>query len=298
MRARRNRLSERSMTKEQSMRIGHYLLVGALFGAPTMLVNSGADAHPHHHHRLQAAHFIRPDVSVPAANHVTPAGTPKPEDHGTSQADDAFTKSSRNTGRPGQLGTTKTGSEGTPGGIIKDASTGAPAKDTTSPDAHMKDLGPVDTRISVEPRLHGVKPDRIRGAKTKFRILPGHGRQLHPRLAPGTVVRNAIGVTIHPKGTDNKGNQGKVPDQAGARGTPKAAAGNGATGVATLELRPQASNPVPTNGLHAPATTTMNHSSIGGSIMVRSTTAPGVIGGPAKNVVGALNGTTFRQRHP
>jgi hypothetical protein len=285
------------MTKDQPMRIGLYLLAGALFSAPMMLVNSVADAHPHHHHRLQAAHFVRPDVSVPPANHIAPPGALKPEDHGVSQADGAFTKGSRNTGRPGKPGTTKTGSEGTPGGI-KDASTGTLAKDTTSPDVHMKDLGPVDTRISVEPRLHGVKPDRIRSAKTKFKLPPRHGLQVRPRLAPATVVRNAIGVPIHPQGTDNKGSQGKVPDQAGAGGTPKPAAGNGEAGVAGLGLQPQISNPVPTNGLHSPPTTTMNHSSIGGNVMLRPTTAPGVIGGPAKNVVGALNGTTFRQRHP
>jgi hypothetical protein len=279
------------------MRIGLYLLAGALFGAPTILVNSAADAHPRHHHWLHAAHFVRPDVSVPPANHIAPPGTPKPEDHGASQADDAFTKRSRNTGRASQPGTTKTGSEGTPGGI-KDANTGTPAKETTSPDVHMKDLGPVDTRISVEPRLRGLKPDKIRSAKTKFKLVPLHRLQAHPKLAPATVARNAIGVPIHPQGTDSKGSQGKVPDQAGTNGTPKPAAGNGGTGVAGLGLQPQVSNPVPTNGLHSPATTTMNHSSIGGSIVLRPTTAPGVIGGPAKNVVGALNGTTFRQRHP
>jgi len=284
------------MTKELSMRIGLYLLAGVLFGTPTMLMNSAADAHPHHHHGLQAAHFVRPVVFVLPANHIAPVGTLKPEDHGAPEANDALTKSSWNTGRPGQSGTTKTGSEGAPGGI-KDASTGTPAKDTTSPDVRVKDLGPVDTSISVEPRLHGVKPDRIRSAKTKFKLVPRHGLQVHPRLAPPTVVRNAIGVPLHSQGTDNKGSQGKVPDQAGVGGTPKLAAGNGG-GVAGLGLRPQASNPVLANGLHSPATTTMNQLSIGGNVMLRPTIAPSVIGGPAKNVVGALNGTTFRQRHP
>jgi hypothetical protein len=175
-----------------------------------------------------------------------------------------------------------------------------PAKDSTSPGVHMKDLGPVDTRISVEPRPHGVKPDRIRSAKTKLKLVLGRGLRVHPRLAPATVVRNAIGVPIYSQGTDNKGSQGKVPDQAGAGGTPKPASGNGGTGVAGLGLRPQASNPLPTNGggSPSPATMAMNHSSISGSIMLRPATAPSVIGGPAKNVFSSLNGTTFRQRHP
>ena len=261
------------------MRIDFYLVAGALFGAPMMLANSAADGHPHHHHGLHVVHFVRPAVSVPLANHIAPAGTLKFED-GASD-----TKGGRNAGPPGQPGTTKTGNEGTSGGI-KDASTGTPAKNTTSPDVHMKDLGPVETRISVEPRLHGIEPDRIRSAKTKFKLLPRNGLQLHPRLAPATVVRNAIGVSIHPQGTENKGSRGKVPDQSGTSGTPKPAAGNGGTGVAGLELRPQIFNPF------------LNHSSISGSIMVRPATAPGVIGAPAKNVVDALNGTTFRQRRP
>jgi hypothetical protein len=279
------------MTKERPMRIGFYLVAGALFGAPAMLVNSAADAHPHHPHRLHAAHFVRPNVSEPPASHVIPTGTPKPEDHSASGSDDAFTKGSRNTGHHGQPGPTKTGTEGTPGGI-KDA--GAPAKETTPADVHMKDLGPVDTRISVVPRLRGVKPGRVRSAKTKFKVVPGHGLQVHPKLAPATVVRNAIGAPIHPQGNDNKGSQGKVPEQIGAGGTPKPAPGNGGTGIIGLGLRRQANGA----GSPSPATVAMNHSSISGSIMLRPATAPAVIGGPAKNVVGALNGTTFRQRHP
>jgi hypothetical protein len=142
----------------------------------------------------------------------------------------------------------------------------------------------------VEPRLYQAKPGRIRSAKTKFKLVPWRGLQVRPKLAPATVVRNAIGMPIHPQRADKNGS--------GTGGTPKPHVGNGGTGVSGLGLRPQASNPVPTNGLHSPATTTMNHSSVVGSIILRPTTAPGVIGGPAKNVVGSLNGTNFRQRHP
>jgi hypothetical protein len=284
------------MTKEQPMRIGFCFLAGALFGVPTTLMGSAADAHWHHHHRLRTAHFARPGVLVPPPIRVAPASAPKPEDHGASGTGDAFTKGGRNAGLPGEPAPTKTGREGAPGGI-ENASTGAPGEKTTPPNGHMKDLGPVDTGISAVPRLHSAKSDRARSAKTKFKIVPGHSLRAHPKLAPATVVRNAIGVPIHPHGTDNKGSQGKVPDQASPGGTPKAAAGNGGTGMARLGLQPQAANAVSINGPHSPATTTISHSSIGGSIMFRPTAAPGIIGGPAKNVVGALNGTTFHQRH-
>jgi hypothetical protein len=280
------------------MRIGFYLRAGALFGATAILASSAAHARPHHH-GLHAEHLARPDVSAPPANHVAPTGTLKPEDHGVADTDDAFTKAARNAGRPGQPGPAKSASDGTLG-AIKDANTGGSVKDTTPPDVHMKDLGPVDTGISAEPRPHSTKPGTVRSAKTKFKVVPGHGPQAHPRLAPATVVRNAIGVPIHPQGTDNKSGQEKMPDHLGAGGAPKPSAGNGGTGVVGLGLRPQVPNIVTTNrgGSPTPAIPAINHSSIGGSIALRPTTAPGVIGGPAKNVVGALNGTTFRQRHP
>jgi len=286
MRARRSRPSEQSMAKERPIHIGFYLRAGVLFGATAILASSAAHARPQHH-GLHPAHLVRPDVSAPRANHVAPTDTLKPEDH------------DRNAGRPGQPGPAKTASDGTLG-AIKDANAGGSIEDPTSTDAHRKDIGPIDTRISVVPRLHGAKPGAVRSAKTKFKVVPAHGPQAHPRLAPATVVRNAIGVPIHPQGTDNKSSQGKMPEHLDAGGAPKLSAGNGGPGVVGLGLRPQVRNTVTTNGGGSPTPTVsaMNHSSIGGSIMLRSTTAPGVIGGPAKNVVGALNGTTFRQRHP
>ncbi len=280
------------------MRTGLYLRAGLLLGATAILGSSVAHARPHHH-RPHAADFVRPGVAASPANNVAPTGTLKPEDHGSADTDHAFTKGGRNAERPGQLGPAKAGGEGTLGGI-KDANLDAPAKEITPPDVHMKDLGPVDTRVTVQPRLHGVKPGTIRSTKAKFKVVPGHGLQVHPRLAPASVARNAIGVPIYPQGADSKSSKGKVPDHIGAGGAPKPQAGNGGTGIVGLGLRPQVPNAVTANGGGSPpqAITAMNHSSIGGSIVLRPTTAPGVIGGPTKNVVGALNGTTFRQRHP
>jgi hypothetical protein len=280
------------------MRIGFYLLAGAMLGGPAILANPAADAHPRHHHGLHAAHFIRPDVSLPPASHVAPAGASKLEDHRAADTDNAFTKGGRNAEHAGQPGPAKIGAEGAPGGI-KDPSTGGPTKELPPPDVHMKDLGPVDTRISVEPRLHGVKPDRVRNAKTKFKAVPGRGLQGYRRVAPTTVVRNAIGVPIHRPRADNEESQKKIPGQIGAGATLKPHAGNASTNVVGLGLRPQVPNSLTTNGPSPPSPTIamINHSSISGSIMLRPSITPGVIGGPAKNIVG-LNGTTFRQRHP
>jgi hypothetical protein len=269
------------------MRIGFYLLAGVLFGALSALVSPAADARPHHHQRLHAAHFVRPNAAALPAVHNDPTGIAKPQDHGASDADGAFAKGGRNAEHPSQPATTKAGGEGTPDGV-RDASSGTPAKDATSPDVHVKDLGPVDTRISVEPPLRGVKTGRIRSAKTKFKAVSRRGLQVHPKLAPTTAVRNSIGVRIRPQGADKGG---------GAGGTPKPPAGNGGPGVAGFGLRPKAFNSAPAGRGGLPATT-MNHPNIGGGTMLRPTTASGVIGGPAKNVVGALNGTTFRRRHP
>ncbi len=271
------------------MRIGFYLFAGVLFGAATLLASTVADARSHRHYRLRATPFARQGVSATAASHVAPGGTLKSEDHGASNTDGAFTKGGQNAGRPGQPGPTKAGTESAPGGI---ENAGAPAKEATPPDGHMKDLGPVDTRISVAPRLHSVKSDGIRSAKTKFRVVPGHSLRAHPKLASPAIVRNAIGMPIDPQSVENQGGRWKALDPDGTGGTLKPRARNG-TGSAGLGLRPQASNPV-----FSPAITTMNHSNISGNIMLRPSTTPVAIGGPAKNSVGALNGTTFRQRHP
>lgn len=278
------------------MRIGSHVFAGALFGATTVFVSISADARSQRHHTLRATHFARPDVSAPAANHGGPGGTQKRDDHGASDTGDSLNKGGRNSERLGRPGLIKTGTEGTLGGT---ENWRAFAKEATPPDPHMKDLGPVETRISVAPRLHGVKSDRLRRAKTKFKAVPGHGPQAHPKLPPATIVRNAIGVPIHPQGAENKGDQWKTPNPAGAGRTLKPLAVNGLTGVTRIGLRPQASNQLPANGggSASRAITTMNYSNVGGSIMMRPNAMPGVIGGPAKNVVGILNGTTIHWPH-
>jgi hypothetical protein len=283
------------MAKERSVRIGFYLLAGVTFVAPAMLANTSADAaHAHHHRRLGAAHFVSTNVSVSSTIHSVSSGTQKTEDHAVPGTDDAPAKGGRNSGRLGQPGPLNTGSEGTQSGV-KDST---PGVEVTSPNVHMKDLGPVETRISVEPPLHGLKPGKTASAKVNFKLVPRHGLHVRPNLVRATVIRNAIGVPIHPQANDNRGGHTKGPDQTGSSGAPKLTPGNGGAGLAGLESRPQVSNPFAAKGLPSPGAAAMNHSSIGGMLMLRPAITPGAIGGPVKNVVGSLNGTTFRQRHP
>jgi hypothetical protein len=42
----------------------------------------------------------------------------------------------------------------------------------------------------------------------------------------------------------------------------------------------------------------MNHSIISGRDMVHPGAGSGALGGPAKNLAGVINGTSFRPRHP
>jgi len=42
----------------------------------------------------------------------------------------------------------------------------------------------------------------------------------------------------------------------------------------------------------------MSHSIISGRALIRPGLGAGVIGGPAKNVAGVIDGTNFRPRHP
>jgi hypothetical protein len=64
------------------MRIGHYLLAGALFGAPILLICFAADAHVrYHHNRVHAAHLINASTSTPVPNQDALKGAHRSDEH-------------------------------------------------------------------------------------------------------------------------------------------------------------------------------------------------------------------------
>jgi hypothetical protein len=173
-------------------------------------------------------------------------------------------------------------------------------------------VNPIDTRIGEQPRLRFKKPAKandwtraIMGRPSKN--FAGRQQPLGPGTASG-MARNAIGMLVQ--------------DPAGAMGSKGSTAPNGAKNAVRVTAMntvggTAAVNGTATNaiGVSVPIRTrlprtnigqrgvgslasnaTSPNASINGTSMVRPASATAVIGGPAKNVAGAINGTAMRPR--
>ena len=173
-------------------------------------------------------------------------------------------------------------------------------------------VNPIDTRIGEQPRLRfkkGAKANdwtkAIMGRPSKS--FAGRQQPLGPGTASG-MARNAIGMLVQ--------------EPAGAMGIQGSTAANatknavGATAMNTVggtaAVNGTATNAIGVNvpiRTRAPRTNigqrginplasnaTSSNASINGTSMIRPASATAVIGGPAKNVAGAINGTAMRPR--
>jgi protein TonB len=171
---------------------------------------------------------------------------------------------------------------------------------------------PIDTRIGEQPRLRFKKAAKandwtkaIMGRPSKR--FAGRQQPLDPGAANGT-ARNAIGMLV----------QGPAGGM-GTKGSTAANAAKNAVGVTAMNTvgGTPAVNGTATNAIgvsvpirtRAPQTNigqrgigllvsnaTSPNASINGTSMVRPASGAAVIGGPAKNVAGAINGTAMRPR--
>ena len=173
-------------------------------------------------------------------------------------------------------------------------------------------VNPIDTRIGEQPRQSFKKAAKandwtkaIMGRPSKR--IAGRQQPLDPGTASG-VARNAIGMLVQ--------------DPAGSIGTKGSTAANaaknaaGVTAMNTVGGTP-AVNSTATNaiGVSVPVRTRAprtnigqrgigplasnarsSNASINGTSMIRPASATAVIGGPAKNIAGAINGTAMRPR--
>ena len=173
-------------------------------------------------------------------------------------------------------------------------------------------VNPIDTRIGEQPRLRfkkGAKANdwtkAIMGRPSKS--FAGRQQPLGPGTASG-MARNAIGMLVQ--------------EPAGAMGIQGSTAANatknavGATAMNTVggtaAVNGTATNAIGVNvpiRTRAPRTNigqrginplasnaTSSNASINGTSMIRPASATAVIGGPAKNVAGGINGTAMRPR--
>jgi hypothetical protein len=273
------------MTNKRILRCGLYFLAGVLAGAPAMLASTAANAHVRRHHGVHTIHFAPPNATVPVLNRDAASGTRQPQDRKAVKTDGAppNTPIGSEPGRGGKP----------PIGGSKDTWTSAPAKDASAPDFHTKDLGPIDTRITVQPRVSSERFGRAR--QVKSRIGPIGSRYSQRRAFTGRktghVTRNAIGLPITQPGTGPAPNNGLVRSPVVAPGL----APIGSDRVVKLSPGPDRfglSHPNPVvNG------SDLGRPRINGNGFVRRGFVPATLGGPTKNVLVGIDGSTIRPKH-
>jgi hypothetical protein len=182
-----------------------------------------------------------------------------------------------------------------PSGGNTEPGTGASAKDANAPDFHTKDLGSVDTRITVQPRLHGAGPATARQVKSKIGPIGSRYSRMRHAFAPrkaGRITRNAIGLPITPRGTV------PAPNATLIRSPTDAAPGFPPNGSA-FAVKP---NPGPDHFAvsHPGSQVTgpgAGRPALNGNNFVRRGFVPATLGGPSKNVVVGIDGSTIRPKH-
>jgi hypothetical protein len=196
----------------------------------------------------------------------------------------------------GSRGDTKAGPSGQAGGAVQAGGGG----------------NPIDTRIGEQPRQSFKKAAKANDWRKAIMGRPSKrfaGRQqpLDPGAANG-MARNAIGMLVQDPASG-----------VGSKGSTAANAAKNAVGVTAMNTvgGTPAVNGTATNavGVSVPirtraprmnigqrgigpftANATSPNASINGTSMVRPASRTAVIGGPAKNVAGAINGTAMRPR--
>jgi hypothetical protein len=199
-------------------------------------------------------------------------GATKTGDKGPARGNDGGTQQ-------GERGRTETGATG------KSLDTGAPGK--TGP-------SDIDTRISVQPRRLGAKPDKAAG---KTAIGSPLARRLQrpipptPRM-PNVPVRNALGVPVQQRANTERRDLGRpfAPAAPGGVTAAPSSAGSNVTGVeGPADHRVPTTNPV----VVPPGP---NRGAINGTGLTHRNVGPPLIGGP-KAAAAGVNGTTIKPKH-
>jgi hypothetical protein len=173
-------------------------------------------------------------------------------------------------------------------------------KDAHAIEKRAKDVDPIDTRISVQPRLHSGRALQRQERRTAIPALVRRNftprRQSNP-AASGGVARNAIGAPVArhdgERAHDGDHYDGR-PAATGAGAPPAGLDRNPSNGLvrAVPTVGPANFGRPNTNQPVSPAV--VNRAVINGTGLVHPGSALSGIGGPAKTVTG-LNGTTL---HP
>jgi hypothetical protein len=176
-----------------------------------------------------------------------------------------------------------------------------------------RDVNPIDTRMAERPRLRFSRAAKANDWKKTIMGRPLKnfaGRQQPPGLGvPGGKLRNAIGLP-QPNAA-----AGVARNAVGASaGVARNAVGAPMSAVRAAAANAAINHPSAIGANHASVTganvsrratgpaasivATIPNATINGTSMTRPGVGAGVIGGPAKNVAGVLNGTGMNRRSP
>ena len=272
-----------------------YLLAALLLGTLTVADSAAKSAHRQHtpprgRDETPLAQNASPSVSGSASHYDGGDGAAKPENEAPSapaKNDDGTVTVDPNAG-PHQNLDGREGKQGRPpSSNAAAATTGSPGKDANPPDVPINDLGAVDTRITVQPRLHGSigHSDGEQKDKNQPHALTSLGS--HPRLSPrhqDEIIHNAIGVPIPRSASAPAGGQGS--DSRAASPTAPPPVSN------TVVIPPRVTVLRPHRGTLTPAPAS-RPPTISGNGLHRRGNAPATLGGPTMTAAG-INGSTIR----
>lgn len=156
----------------------------------------------------------------------------------------------------------------------------------------------IDTRISVQPRRLGAKPDKG-GAKTTIESPAArdhHRRMLSVPRAPVPPVRNAVGVPVPQHGNMERRDIAHPNSLAAPHNSPAGATVvPGSTGSHVTKVEAGVDRHVP-NANPVVTPPAANRGAITGTGLTHHNVGPSQIGGPKASVAG-INGTTIKPKH-
>jgi hypothetical protein len=143
----------------------------------------------------------------------------------------------------------------------------------------------------------------------KFNIVRGAASSFHDRRhsqtakSMGGASRNAIGLAVNAEDSDKGGGMaGRDLVRATVEpslNVPAGAAAKSDQGIGKLDGMGQISAPAAGSSVTRafPAVSTLSRSAVNGSTLPRLGSGTAVLGGPAKNLTGVINGVDFRPKH-
>lgn len=280
------------------MRIGVYVFAAVLLGLPAMQASFAEDAHPRVPDRGRSGQSAQPTSPAPLLNNNSVDGAANHGEPGRPKTADAPAKADGNTQTDAHPGTVPPDDRHEsraehPRAVDESETAGAAAKNGHV-NSVLKELGPIDTTIAVQPDHTAGTSGEASNRKKVLTIVGPKNFQVSRSPAPGVpdlIVRNAIGLPVTPHQLV-RGDNGEPFNSSAAH--PLAAVTNRAGSIFTASRSiggMRSAGPILTL-----TGTPSGNGRIDGTGLIHPGASPMGIGGPAPAIAG-INGTAFRPKH-